>query len=51
MEKTTLRKLPDEDKKGGDDCSKLAKAAGECVGGKRGGKDADDKQKDKDKKD
>ena len=48
--KKRLAKLPDEDK-GGDDCSKLAKAAGECVGGKRGGKDADDKQKDKDKKD
>ena len=43
-------KLKKEDK-GGDDCHALAKAAGECVGGKRGGKDADDKQKDKDKKD
>jgi len=39
------------DTEGGDDCSKLAKAAGECVRGKRGGKDAEDKQKDKEKKD
>ena len=44
------KKQPAEDE-GGDDCSKLAKAAGECLGGKRGGRDADDGQKDKDKKD
>lgn len=43
-------KAPDTEEDG-DDCSKLAKAAGECVGGKRGGKDAGDAQKDKDKKD
>ena len=42
------KKVPED---GGDDCAALAKAAGECTGGKRGGKDADDANKDKDKKD
>ena len=40
-----------QEEQGGDDCAKLARAAGECTGGKRGGKDADDANKDKDKKD
>ena len=35
----------------GDDCAKLAKAAGECTGGRRGGKDVDDANKEKDRRD
>lgn len=48
-EKVDKKKLATEEE--GDDCSKLAKAAGECTGGKGGGREADDANKDKERKD
>ena len=49
--KAKKEKKADPAEEDGDACSKLAKAAGECTGGKAGGREADDAKKDKDKKD